>query len=197
MNQTDVNSAIARASRLMTEGAMQYMDNKAAAFRGSNIKGKGSSDLALLEQQAFGYSSHGAPVQSMQEKQQKRELTNQTLMESFAQTPPISGDNFPSPQNFHPGSNLITEQRIPQQQSYVQQPQYVQPTQYMAQPSIDYNMIKYLINEAIKENLETIKKSLINENSLKAVYMPGGNKIQFLDKSGNVYEGELKRKVKK
>ena len=126
-----------------------------------------------------------------EQKQQRRGLVSQALMESFAQTPPLSGDSFPSPQNYHPSVEMITEQQRPQQ-GYVPQAQVVQAPAYIPQSGgIDYSIIKMLINEAIKENLDSFKKSLISENTLHAVRMPGGNKIQFLDKAGNVYEGNL------
>ena len=85
------------------------------------------------------------------------------------------------------------------QQQFVQQPQTVYQPQYIPQQvsGIDYGMIKALVSEVIRENLNEIKQSLLSEGSLRGINMPGGNKIQFLDSKGNLYEGQLNLKKKK
>lgn len=193
MSTDEMNVALSRARELMSENYMQKM-NKIAKLNnpvGTGV-GSGISNEQSIFEQALGYSSSSSgAVQTREQKQQKRSLASQALMESFTQTPPLSGDSFPAPQNYHPSVEMITEQQRPQQ-GYVPQAQVVQAPAYIPQSgAIDYSIIKMLINEAIKENLDTLKKSLISENTLHAVRMPGGNKIQFLDKAGNVYEGNL------
>ncbi len=200
MDASQVDSAIARASRLMNEDYMSYLDKRAKQKRGGNSASGKVNDLAMFEQQAFGYTpSQAAPVQTQTQPAQAQFKTS-ALRESFSKIPPISDDTFPSDANYQPGTSLLREQVSPQQQ-YVQQPQYVQPVQTQPQQlpvgGVDYNMIKYIVSEAVKENIETIKKSLLNENALRGISMPGGGKIQFLDTKGNLYEGQLSLKKKK
>lgn len=202
MNASQVDSAIARASRLMNDDYMSYLDKRAKQQRnGSTASGK-VNDLSMLEEQAFGYSQpQQVPVQP-QTQPQTAQFKSSALRESFSKMPPISDNTFPSDANYQPGISLLREQVAPQQQ-YVQQPQYVQPIQQAPQVQqipvggIDYNMIKYIVNEAVKENIEAMKKSLLNENALRGISMPGGGKIQFLDTKGNLYEGQLSLKKKK
>ena len=203
---TQVNSSIAKAAKMMSGSYMDYLDNiSAIKFGGGNKKRRNgsSNDLRLLEQQAFGYSSGDsstsyAPQQMpvIQEQPQQKQFNSSILNEAFSQTPPLSGDNFPGSNayNFQPGAALLNEQRV-QQQPYVQQPMQVYQAQ---QPiTIDYNMIKYLVSEAVKESVNEIKQSILSESTLRGINMPGGNKIQFLDSKGNVYEGQLVLKKKK
>ena len=208
MNQAIVESAISNAAMRMSPEYMNHLDRLATGARGKSGKGgaMGSSDISALDAQVFGYSTPSKQTPSMQGKSEPRQFASDVLRESFSQTPPISGDNFPGAQNmgntpsgYVPGATLLREQRIAPQQAYVQQPTYVQqPAQYMPQTSgIDYNMIKYLVSEAVKESLGEIKQSLLNESALKAINMPGGNKIQFLDNKGNLYEAQLTLKKKK
>lgn len=60
---------------------------------------------------------------------------------------------------------------------------------------IDYSLIKTIIDESIRRNLDDIKKEMLNENnSVRGVRIAKGNKIQLMDAKGNIYEGILKLK---
>ena len=210
MNIAQVDSAISKASRLMNEDYMAYLDGISTMTNGGKKGGgrrKGVNDLAYLDQQVFGRSSSKSnsymPQQQIQENSQQHQFNSSVLQESFAQQPPISGYSFPgaesmsmSQSGYQPGASLLTEQR---NQQFVQQPQQVYQPQYQPQQTggIDYNMIKYLVSEAIKENMTAIKQGMLNEGAVAGIRMPGGNKIQFLDSKGNVYEGQLVLKKKK
>lgn len=81
------------------------------------------------------------------------------------------------------------------QQSITTQPiqQQFQPNS----PTIDYNALKFIINECIKESFQQLLSTL-NEGQIKTIAV-NGDKIQFLDKDGNLYEGAVsfKKNVKK
>ena len=202
MNQQQIDTAISKASKMMTEDYMYKMDVLAAKKYGKKMPQKPSARAP--QQNMY------AQQQMLYETQQpapKRQLSNSTLMESIAELPLMSGDSFPYSNGYQPGASLLNEtyqepQYSATQQQYGQpqyQPQY-QQSQYQPQQigGIDYGMIKYMINEAIKENMEAIKQSILNESaSLRGVSMPGGNKIQFLDNKGNLYEGQLVMKKRK
>ena len=207
MNQAQIDNVIGKASMLMNEDYMAHLDNIALSKRGKAPK----VNTPYIPKPTA--ASQAMYSQQLHEAQQapKRQLSNSTLMESIAEMPLMSGDSFPSMYNYQPGASLINEQQqvansygAPQPQYNAPQPQYQpqyqQQTQYQPQQigGIDYGMIKYLVNEAIKENLEAIKQSILNESaSLRGVSMPGGNKIQFLDNKGNLYEGQLVMKKRK
>ena len=60
MNIAQVDSAISKASRLMNEDYMAYLDGINAMTNGGKKSGgrrKGGNDLAYLDQQVFGRSS--------------------------------------------------------------------------------------------------------------------------------------------
>ena len=71
------------------------------------------------------------------------------------------------------------------------------------QQSFKYNKLiiitlKYLVEEAAKNALS---QNMINEskegNNMLGMKMCEGNKIQFMDSKGNIYEGVLKLKKKR
>lgn len=99
----------------------------------------------------------------------------------------------PSPRRQEP----IVEQRYtstPQpivEQRYTPTPQPQIPT---GTAGVDYTIIKAIVEECIKRNIEEIKASILQESSLKRVRLGEGNKIQLVDNKGNLYESTLEYK---
>ena len=87
----------------------------------------------------------------------------------------------PSPRRQEP----IVEQR------YTSTPQPQIPT---GTAGVDYTIIKAIVEECIKRNIEEIKTSILQESSLKRVRLGEGNKIQLVDNKGNLYESTLEYK---
>lgn len=87
----------------------------------------------------------------------------------------------PSPRRQEP----IVEQR------YTPTPQPQIPT---GTAGVDYTIIKAIVEECIKRNIEEIKASILQESSLKRVRLGEGNKIQLVDNKGNLYESTLEYK---
>lgn len=87
----------------------------------------------------------------------------------------------PSPRRQEP----IVEQR------YTPTPQPQIPT---GTAGVDYIIIKAIVEECIKRNIEEIKASILQESSLKRVRLGEGNKIQLVDNKGNLYESTLEYK---
>ena len=71
------------------------------------------------------------------------------------------------------------------------------PNTYNSNNGVDYSIIKAIVNECISSQLNNIKESLINESTLRGFTIKEGNKVQFISKNGNLYEGELKLKKAK
>lgn len=77
------------------------------------------------------------------------------------------------------------------EQRYNPTPQTTIPT---GTPGIDYTIIKAIVEECIKRNMEEIKQSILSESTLKRVKLAEGNKIQLVDNKGNLYESTLEFK---
>ena len=96
------------------------------------------------------------------------------------------------------GSGSVLDTFVPQQPSAPKQPvneiRYEQP-RYNPQPTnnngIDYTIIKAIVEECIKRNMEEIKQNILSESTLKTVKLANGNKIQLVDNKGNLYESTL------
>lgn len=84
------------------------------------------------------------------------------------------------------------KESINETRRYEPQPQQ----QYVPQGNtgVDYTIIKAIVEECIKRNMEEIKKSILSESTLRRVKLGEGNKIQLVDNKGNLYESTLEFK---
>lgn len=73
-----------------------------------------------------------------------------------------------------------------------EQPRYTPQTS--SNSNVDYTIIKAIVEECIKRNLDEIKQTILQESSLKRVRLGEGNKIQLVDNKGNLYESTLEFK---
>ena len=163
----NVDAAIAAASQMINNPQF----NALVESKAGNAKKSGgvSTDIAAMEKQAFGYSASDCS---------SKRILNETTATSNNGIPTAIQESFnkmPTP--------------FPQQTYSMAQPA-VQPTSQQ----IDYNYIKYLISEAIKENVRILNES--KSGNLAGVRIAGGNKIQLMDTKGNLYEGVLTLKKK-
>lgn len=107
------------------------------------------------------------------------------ILESFKEMPPLTGvdpmDKI--------AESVASSRSVQTPQRSVQQP---------VSQSIDYSLIKTIVEECVTRNLNSIKQEILSESqNLKGLRIAGGNKIQFVDSKGNLFEGELKLKKKK
>lgn len=197
MDQNTVDNIIANAALLMNDErfnaiveAKSMSTHRRAKANGGKLDSGGggiSSDLALFEAQA-GFGGGGGRQTSGQhlipkvQTQQRKSNLPPEIQESFKKMPPLSGGEIGVPASYTQSRNVIQEQQ------YAPQPQY-QPQAPVTQTAIDYNYIKYLVGECIKENMNQLNESA----SLSGIKLVGGGKIQFTDSKGNVFEGVLRR----
>lgn len=121
----------------------------------------------------------------------KREKTGNPVLDSFIDKPPMTGINNPYQLN---ELNAIGSTQTNQQENRSYQSNTYTQTQNTT--SIDYNYIKYIVEEAVKN---AMSNNVINESTgsnIIGMKMSEGNKINFIDKKGNIYEGVLKLKKK-
>ena len=198
MDQNTVDNILANAALLMNDERFNAIVESTSSRTHRTAKANGgkldtrvgggvSSDLALFEAQAgFGGGSRTQTsgqhlIPKVQTQQRKSNLPPE-IQESFKKMPPLSGGEIGIPASYTQSRSVIQEQQ------YTPQPQY-QPQAPVAQTAIDYNYIKYLVSECIKENMNQLNDSA----SLSGIKLVGGGKIQFTDSKGNVFEGVLKR----
>ena len=195
MDPARVESIIANSQRLMSPQGQRLIENRERGKLGK--KPLPNATPSAYDEKPYNYQPQ--PYVSQQQYQQApvtKQFQNEALRESFEKMPPIQIDTMGyGASGYQPGQSIIQEQQQYQPQPQYQQPVYSQPQYAPSNGGFDYNMIKTMINEAIRENLGYIKERL-QENELRGIRMNGGNKIQFLDNKGNLYEGTLTIKKK-
>ena len=208
----NMNNVLAKAQRMiLDENFNRDVERAASIQRGS--KG-GSDDFSAMEDALFGVSSGPSlagyekvaipedvrysnntdysGVQLLRETpEQPRNMTNSKLpkaiVESFSKVPSPIEDAY-SPATIETALQMAPKKAAPVREE-------VQPkAQYQPQVGgVDYNYLKYIINECIKENL----KGRLNESSggtLKGIKIGQGNVFEFMDSKGNIFEGQMKLK---
>lgn len=213
----NINNVLAKAQRMMLdENWNANVERAAQAQRAKSINGRrsgGSSDLAAFEQMAFGRTSSapernvplqsgpvqqrfpvkadGTPIEMIQEDNSlnfQNSKMPSNILESFMKTPPLSGDDYssPIPDSYFNSLKLNTQPQALNEQAPVYQQSAAQ--------GINYDLIKYIVKEAIKENAGTLNEGV--QANLRGMRILEGNVIQLLDTKGNLYEGVLKLKKK-
>ena len=106
------------------------------------------------------------------------------ILESFKKAPSMSGEQ-----------EIVVDTRTPMPSKPMKTESVVTPT--VNNSGIDYSLIRMIVEESINKKISEL--SMLNESAstLKGLKFAEGNKIQFVDSKGNLYEGELKLKKRK
>lgn len=170
MNKQAFNEILNRSAQLINSDEFNYKVEQFSHSKGKNSKKTSINEFNDLERQAFG------------------ELAEEVAAPRTAGEVLFKGDKSSLP-------NSIKE-ALGQRPTLNNQP--MTPSVYST-TTIDYSLIKSLIDESIQRHLGSIKEELLSEskNNLKAFKFSNGNTIQFLDNKGNLYEAVLKLKKKK
>jgi hypothetical protein len=173
----NLESIIANAQSLMLNEDFWAKVDSVDQSRSNGKKTKGSgSDIFKDDLSNIHSLLENKPVQ--------RQKTGNPVMDSFVDKPPMTGVNNPYQLN----------------ETFVQTPVRQTSQAPISQPTntqIDYNYIKYMIEEAVKNALSQNMLNESTKNNFVGMKMCEGNKIQFMDSKGNIYEGVLKLKRKK
>ncbi len=83
----------------------------------------------------------------------------------------------------------------PQQKQIVQETVQVQP---QVTSTVDYSMIKMIVEDCMRKYTSVLKKQILSENkttqdNVTLQAMKIGNKFSFIDSKGNLYEATLKK----
>lgn len=201
----DINKVLADAQRLMLDENF----NKQVESHARQSQGKPVLDNAIGNTSNFNMQealSQPKTIQVLSNDEHKKEEAFNTnlsklpkvLQESFKKQKPLTGESMESKIIAEVQKNLVVED-VPAQSSA----QFVNSSQVAPSinPQIDYSLIKTIIDESVKRNLEEMKKTMLNESvttpTFRGMKIADGNKIQFLDSKGNLYEGVLKLKKKR
>ena len=98
--------------------------------------------------------------------------------------------------------DMLTNGKVLQQETKQQPQQQIIKETVQVQPQItstvDYSMIKMIVEDCMRKYTSSLKKQLISENkttqdsgTLQAMKI--GNKFSFIDSKGNIYEATLKK----
>lgn len=224
MDERNFINALARAQQLIHDTNFNRQVETAAAFeRGKNGGGGSSSDIAGLDAMVFGVGTSTPPRQQAPQRRMVAEQQSYGGYEPIQQIQPQPRDlsksklpkeilesfaSNPTPESYFEGTvskmeGLDALMGGGQRQAVAEavRPQPVQqrqaaPQQYIPQGGgIDYEYVKYLVREAVKEAMGTLNES-VGMSGMRGMCIGEGNVIQFLDKKGNVYEGKLVLKKK-
>lgn len=218
----NIDNVIARAQKLMLdEDWNRQVEIGAAAQRASSINGNGnSSDLRALERMALGTSAPVVPEgyerNEIQGNRVKVKTQSQLIREDgtpiqilsetptsvdYSKLPPGVRESFektPSPSPTAYGYDMPPASYYSSSQQSYQQPRQVISETAQPQSSvngINYDYIKYLVEEAVKKYAGNINESA-GLNEFRGMRIGNGSVIQFLDSKGNLYEGKLVLKKK-
>jgi hypothetical protein len=208
----NLNNILAKAQQMMlSEEWNRDVERAAKAQRGGKSDG---DDFSAMEDAIFGVSSgpsgydknpipesvnYRKPssdgVQMIQPSAEKRTGANskipKAILESFKKTPsPVEAFNVPTSAVEQAMNGLA---KMTNEQAQVQPRQQYQPQQG---GQIDYNYLKYIINECVKENMKGALNESAQGGNLVGMKISAGNKFQFLDSKGNLYEAHLTLKKK-
>lgn len=73
----------------------------------------------------------------------------------------------------------------------------IQEQQIVSSQSIDYSLIKTIVEDCVKKSMSSMKKSLLNEGVLNSennlALMRIGESFRFVTKNGDIFEAKLKK----
>lgn len=196
----DLNSILASAKFLMSEEGQKRID---FAAKNSNFDNNGDfmSDIPS-NYQGVGKLMNETKATTFDEKKAEKLGLPKSIIaamnEDYAEGGALS--NIGSALMEGNSNNSILNDMIPSQTSAPkpqinevrkEQPRYSSQTIPQGTNGVDYTIIKAIVEECVKRNMEEIKQSILTESALKMVKLANGNKIQLVDNKGNLYESTL------
>ena len=200
----DKLSIVKRAQQLMTSSNFwNKVDGKANTIRPNKVQT--SNEAMIYANSPTDYNmeynqSYSRPQYQQQNMEKNLDRLPEGLRESFRNQKPIEVNTPISildtiPDSYLQGLNGSNIDGLPSQQQMQQMinekknQQQTNPQQQMnIGGQIDYNYIKFTVQEAIKEALENVES-----NTLKGIKLVNGGTFIFVDSKGNKYEAKLKK----
>lgn len=206
----DLNSALIAAKKIMNspvissitpqKGQMGLMESIAKeSHQGTVI----SPDI--LDTSSFDNSNENidinldAPMDDNKQASNINNLKNSKLpkeiIASFSQEP-IDTSSLYEGLSSSPELDKLTEKlskKYPQakNENFVKSNKSIISETRASNAGIDYSVLRAIINDCIKENINNIKNELLVEKNNKLEFIRIGEKFNFIDSSGKIYEATL------
>jgi hypothetical protein len=126
-----------------------------------------------------------APVQTQTPTMVNKGLPRE-ILESFS-------SNYIDQSVFDPNRSVLDRIGVTNgQQQITETVQTYQPVQQATGGNVDYELIKSIVESAVKKYVNALGKKVINENNDLSMIQVGEKKINLVTKSGDIYEAQLK-----
>lgn len=179
--------------RLKNEGKISASVNNDGSLESVNIKTERKRNQESFPQMIPSNISSKLPKEIMESFKNKQINVNSIGSISTNGSSILDDLNVATNGNIYPKNNEIIEENKIQVQESIQ-PQILANAQ-----SIDYSLIKMIVEDCIKKYTSSLKKSMLNESKineqngeLKAMKI--GDKFSFITKNGDLYEAKLEFK---
>ena len=186
-----------------------------------SLKGSGAPAVTGFENVAPSYGSNGTSIgrisenysddnndalysamddrmkQFVEGRQQQPQYVSQTptqinkglpkeILESFS-------NNYIDQSVFGPNRSVLDRIGVTNgQQQITETVQTYQPVQQNVGGNVDYELIKSIVESAVKKYVNALGKKVLNENNDLSMIQVGEKKINLVTKSGDIYEAQLK-----
>ena len=108
------------------------------------------------------------------------------ILESFS-------NNYIDQSVFDPNRSVLDRIGVTNgQQQITETVQTYQPVQQNVGGSVDYELIKSIVESAVKKYVNALGKKVLTENNDLSMIQVGEKKINLVTKSGDIYEAQLK-----
>ena len=108
------------------------------------------------------------------------------ILESFS-------SNYIDQSVFDPNRSVLDRIGVTNgQQQITETVQTYQPVQQTAGGNVDYELIKSIVESAVKKYVSALGKKVLTENNDLSMIQVGEKKINLVTKSGDLYEAQLK-----
>ena len=108
------------------------------------------------------------------------------ILESFS-------SNYIDQSVFDPNRSVLDRIGVTNgQQQITETVQTYQPVQQNVGGSVDYELIKSIVESAVKKYVSALGKKVLTENNDLSMIQVGEKKINLVTKSGDIYEAQLK-----
>lgn len=126
-----------------------------------------------------------APVQTQTPTMVNKGLPRE-ILESFS-------SNYIDQSVFDPNRSVLDRIGVTNgQQQITETVQTYQPVQQTTGGNVDYELIKSIVESAVKKYVNALGKKVLTENNDLSMIQVGEKKINLVTKSGDIYEAQLK-----
>ena len=187
-----------------------FSDQPNDAFNAVGSYGNGGSGKAVISEQYVDDSEdklYSAMDNQMKQFTETRNIQQQPQVISQMPMNPNSklpkeilesfSKNYIDQSAFDPNKSVLDSLKIAPEASNIKEGVIYQPQAQQANQStakVDYELIKNIVEGAVKKYVNALGKKMLNENNGNDLSMIqlGGKKLNLITRDGNVFEAELK-----